>query len=331
MKFQKEGILRKAVIIISIVIIPFVVGCLSRVVLAATNIDATYPNYYAWSDSIGWIDFLSTGTVDVEKDGLGGYAQFGPTGGPFNYISLDCATGPAGSSCSPVSYKVVNDYNGNLSGWAWSDVLGWISFDCHNPETGGASPNYSCTQSLYQVKIDNQGQFSGWAWSDTAGWISFNCNQVETGDGCSVSNYKVRSQWSPGPVKGNLESGTFDTKVTTGASFNYIVWSGQANGGRVSFQFASSNCENGATNAPTCDANIGWGSKASGDGAFIGPGGTSVDTDTYLSSGPGSPVSIVNQSTHNNRRYFRYKVFLETDASQSMTPIIEDIIVNWSP
>lgn len=317
---------------IAVVLAAFAVGCFSQIVLAATNIDANYPNYYAWSDTVGWIDFLVTGTVNVEKDGLEGYARFGPSGGPYNYISFDCATGPSGSSCSPVNYKVTNDYNGNLSGWAWSDTLGWISFDCHNPATGGSAPNYSCTQSLYQVKIDTSGQFSGWAWSDTAGWISFNCNQVETGNGCGVSNYKVRSQWAPGPVKGNLESGTFDTKVVTGASFNYIVWNGQLNGGRMAFQFAASNCENGATNAPACDANIGWGgSKTSGDGAFLGPGGTSVDTDTYVSSGAGSPVGIVNQATHNNRRYFRYKTFLETDASQLMTPVIEDIIVNWSP
>jgi len=312
-------------------VLPFFAGFFIQHALAATNIDANHPNYYAWSDVVGWIDFLTTGTVNISGDELQGYAQFGPTGGPFNYISFDCATGPSGSDCS-FPYQVVNDSTGNLSGWAWSDAIGWISFDCHNPETGGSSPDYSCTQSLYQVKINAQGEFTGWAWNDIAGWISFNCNQTETGDACGISTYKVKSQWTPGPVKGVLESGTFDTRVTGGASFNYIVWKGSLNNGRVAFQFSASNCENGATNAPACDANIGWGGlKTSGDGAFLGPGGTTDEADAYITSGPGIPVGIVNQETHNNRRYFRYKVYVETDSAQSATPVIEDVIVNWSP
>lgn len=325
-------LLRSVRTVFIVAALPFLIGCFSAVAFAATNIDTNYPNYYAWSDTIGWIDMLTTGTVNIAADGLEGYAQFGPGGGPYNYISFDCATGPAGSNCTSVDYGVVNDANGNLSGWAWSDAIGWISFDCHNPETGGSSPDYSCAQSLYQVKINPQGDFGGWAWNDIAGWISFNCSQTETGNQCATSNYKVKSAWTPGPAKGSLVSGTFDTKVPGGASFNYIVWKGSLNNGRVAFQLATSNCDNGATNAPTCDQNIGWGgSKVSGDGAFLGPGGTPVDEDSYVTSGPDVPVGLVNQATHNNRRYFRYKVFLETDSSQSATPVVNDVIVNWSP
>jgi hypothetical protein len=185
---------------------------------------------------------------------------------------------------------------------------------------------------LYQVKIDAQGDFTGFAWSDVAGWISFNCNQAETGDRCSVSDYRVKTAWTPGPVKGVLESGTFDTNRPSGVAFNYIVWRGELNGGRVSFQFAASNCENGATNAPACDQNVGWGGlKTSGDGAFLGPACTSVETDVYLPTGPNNPIEIRNQETHNDRRYFRYKIYIETDAGQTGTPVIEDVIVNWSP
>ncbi|MFA4999585.1 MAG: hypothetical protein WC519_02585 [Parcubacteria group bacterium] len=309
----------------------FLAGFFTVTVYAATNIDGTYPNYFAWSDIVGWFDFYSTSSVDVNSDELNGYAQFGPSGGPYNYLSLNCATGPSGSSCT-VPYGVTNDSNGNLSGWAWSDVLGWVSFDCHNPETGGSAPDYSCASSLYQVKINPQGDFSGWAWNDTAGWISFNCNQTETGNQCGTSNYKVKTAWVPGPVSGTLESGTFDTNRDTGVAFNYIVWRGELNGGRVAFQFSASNCENGATNAPDCDANVGWGgSKTSGDGAFLGPNGTTVEDDVYLPSGPNVPVEIKNQSVHNNKRYFRYKVYVETDSGQTATPVIEDVIVNWSP
>lgn len=296
-------------------------------------INTTYPNYYAWNDVLGWINF-QTGTVDVLSDRLEGYVSFGPTGpgpGAPNYISLDCATGPVGSSCTPVSYKILNDATGNLTGWAWSDAIGWISFSCKNPETGGVSPDYSCTQSLYGVKINSSGDFSGWAWNDLIGWISFNCNQTETGDTCATVNYKVKSAWVPGPAKGDLISGTFDTQSATGVAFNYIAWRGSSNGGRVSFQFAASNCENGATNAPACTVSSGWGgAKTSGDGAFLGPGGTTAAADAYVLS-PNTPVKIANQNVHNNRRYYRYKVYVETDNNQTATPIIEDVIINWSP
>ncbi|MFA5053477.1 MAG: hypothetical protein WC565_05435 [Parcubacteria group bacterium] len=321
----------KLIPFLSLILAPFIIGFLAVTAYAATNIDSTYPNYFAWSDTVGWFDFLSTGSVYINQTGLDGYARFGPDGGPYNYLSLNCASGPSGSNCS-IPYGVINDAAGNLSGWAWSDVLGWVSFDCHNPATGGSAPDYSCAQSSYQVKIDAQGNFKGWAWNDIAGWISFNCNQNETGDLCATSNYRVKSGWSPGAVKGTLESGTFDTNRSGGVAFNYIVWRGELNGGRVSFQFATSDCENGATNYPACNANVGWGgSKVSGDGAYLGPSGTSVDTDLYVPLGPNIPVEIKNQETHNDKRFFRYKVFVETDSAQTGTPVIEDIVVNWSP
>ncbi|MDD5099072.1 MAG: hypothetical protein PHP35_01905 [Candidatus Colwellbacteria bacterium] len=310
---------RKTIITISAIVM-IIAGV--SIAIAAGNTSG-----YAWADALGWIDFSSN--VTVWGDGVEGWATIYDTG---EEISLDCSTGPDGDCSYP--YGVTNDGLGNLSGWAWSDDIGWISFDCHNPETGGTSPDYSCVQSLYQVKIDDQGNFYGWAWNDTVGWISFNCNQVETGDTCSVSNYKVTTEWHSGPVAGTLVSGTFDTRVATGASFNFIVWRGSLNNGSVSFQFATSDCENGATNAPTCDVDPGWqwSAKVSGsDGVFLGPGGTSDQADVYATSGPGTPVGIVNQDVHNNKRYFRYWVLVETDSAQTATPVIEDIIVNWSP
>ena len=57
----------------------------------------------------------------------------------------------------------------NVSGWAWSDNIGWISF---NNTTDGSGFNYG-------VNINNDGIFSGYAWSDNIGWISF--NRTDTG------------------------------------------------------------------------------------------------------------------------------------------------------
>ncbi len=55
-----------------------------------------------------------------------------------------------------------------LSGWAWSDNIGWVSLNCNDPGTNG------CLASDYKVSVDNEGNLSGWAWSDNIGWVKFN-------------------------------------------------------------------------------------------------------------------------------------------------------------
>jgi len=61
--------------------------------------------------------------------------------------------------------------NDNVSGYAWSDNIGWISLN-NIPDGGGNN---------YGINIDPQsGDFSGYAWSDNIGWISF--NRSEAGD-----------------------------------------------------------------------------------------------------------------------------------------------------
>jgi len=75
--------------------------------------------------------------------------------------------------------EVKADSEDNVYGWAWSENIGWISFNCDNPEL------LSCDTSNYGVNIDSAGNFSGYAWAGggenvngslapTIGWISFN-------------------------------------------------------------------------------------------------------------------------------------------------------------
>lgn len=56
--------------------------------------------------------------------------------------------------------------SGPLTGWAWSETIGLISFNCSNTSTCG-TVNYSMT-------VDTSGQISGYAWSENIGWISAN-------------------------------------------------------------------------------------------------------------------------------------------------------------
>ncbi len=62
----------------------------------------------------------------------------------------------------------------NVSGYAWSEKTGWISFNCE--DTG-----LSCaTTGDWGVDIDiSTGIFYGYAWSENLGWISF--NRADTG------------------------------------------------------------------------------------------------------------------------------------------------------
>ena len=69
----------------------------------------------------------------------------------------------------------------NLSGWAWSETIGWINFNGAN----------------YGVNVDNGGNISGYAWAETIGWISFNENS-----GCPDAPCKPKLNKSNGEVSG---------------------------------------------------------------------------------------------------------------------------------
>lgn len=63
----------------------------------------------------------------------------------------------------------------NVIGYAWSEGVGWISFNCSNTD--------SCTTVDHGVNIDLEtGNISGYAWSPNIGWISFNRKTCNGGD-----------------------------------------------------------------------------------------------------------------------------------------------------
>lgn len=287
----------------------------STVFGAVSTIDPV--DHYAWNDIIGWIDFYNTpGTIYVSSTTMTGYAD-----SSIGEISFDCATSPtppADCEASFPDWKITRSGT-DLSGWAWNEDVGWISFDCHdNPD----DPN--CISTNYQVTLVD-GEFLGWAWNDIIGWISFNCSDPGV---CAESDYKVK--YTPEvATTASLISSTFDTGLAGGVVYNTIMYQGvKPTGTEVKFQLATSNCSNGATNAPLCTTNIGWGGvKVSGDGAFLGYDGTS---STYYSPLNANVPAAINSSFHNNKRYFRYKIFMTSDVYRDQTPRIDQVIVNWS-
>jgi hypothetical protein len=69
---------------------------------------------------------------------------------------------PKGLSLSP---STVHASGGALTGYAWSDNIGWISF------SGTAADS-----SAYGVTVGSGGTLTGYAWSDNIGWINFGAN-----------------------------------------------------------------------------------------------------------------------------------------------------------
>ncbi len=126
-----------------------------------------------------------------------------------------------------------------------------------------------------------------------------------------------------------LTSSIFDTGITLGAGYNSIMWKGTlgtGSTGKVRFQFAASNCTNGATNAPTC---------STGAWEYYGEsGGTCGALAWFDTTGPDSVVELRCPAQFNNKRYFRYKVQLCSDdcvTAGPNTPTVTDIITSWAP
>ncbi|MEK7147028.1 MAG: fibronectin type III domain-containing protein, partial [Patescibacteria group bacterium] len=111
---------------------------------------------------------------------------------------------------------------------------------------------------------------------------------------------------------GSLVSIIIDTAVTAGVAPNSLFWEGsQPANTTVKFQFAASN----ATSGPwTYD---GWNSSAN-----------ICDSSSFYTVGINTPIEI-KAVCHQNKRYIRYKVFLETTDSL-VTPRVDRIILNYA-
>ena len=80
----------------------------------------------------------------------------------------------------PLKVQAQTASSSALTGWAWSDNIGWISFS-------GNSPAYGLTE-------DGSGNLSGYAWSDGVGWIKFGgLTGFPSGSGTTNSNATIDS------------------------------------------------------------------------------------------------------------------------------------------
>lgn len=314
------------------IVIVLILGAISNLVARAddnpgTNISSLPEESAAWNDVTGWWNFHGSHTINVEPTKLTGYA----TSESIGDILLDCATSP-GADCNVVNFGICNgfgphepdgscpngDSSGELTGYAWNDTIGWISFNCDQEDHGG--PNV-CVPTPYGVSIEGTtGDFSGNAWNDTVGWINFSGTIPPLPPETEPQPYVVNTGWRATSSVAYLNSSVFDTRVQGGATLNSIIWQGTSPAGTsVDFQIAASN-------------------DAKGPWIFKGPGGNEVsyfgspcpNPGTQSSGAPENIPICVERNLYANQRYLRYRVRLRSDEARQNTPIIEDIILNWS-
>ena len=88
----------------------------------------------------------------------------------------------------------VAESSDNVSGFAWSENIGWISFNCRNQEL--SEPR--CASTDYGVNIEDDGDFTGYAWSEHIGWVDF----APSGPYPNNPQYSVRTDTADGQLTG---------------------------------------------------------------------------------------------------------------------------------
>jgi len=128
-----------------------------------------------WGEGIGWINLRTThADLEIGSNILAGWFWFENCG----WVCLGEGrplNGKHYSNRSASDWGVNNDSYSNLSGYAWSEVTGWINFQTSHS----------------QVYLDETGQFYGNAWGENVGWMHF-------GPGRTV---RYLAKADPGPWK----------------------------------------------------------------------------------------------------------------------------------
>jgi hypothetical protein len=163
----------------------------------------------------------------------------------------------------------------------------------------------------------------------TAGTYTYNFGLTPTGVTIYGAGVKLELtyQYKPPtcndmPPTGELTSVIYDTTQTDvlKPAYNSIMWEGTSGTGKIRFQLATADSPSGP-----------WNFFGSSDN-----GVTCNSSAWYDSGAPDTPAEIACASAyHNNQRYYRYKVQLCSNTNcttaGTVSPEVDDVIVNWSP
>jgi len=110
-------------------------------------------------------------TPEIVPSGANAKIYYGQGSGAadgFNVIrSLDITIANAVQEAAPGNCTVrsLGSLEKNVTGYAWSSTIGWLSTNCENEGTCGTSD--------YGLAVDSNGDIDGYAWSPNVGWVSF--------------------------------------------------------------------------------------------------------------------------------------------------------------
>lgn len=128
------------------------------------------------------------------------------------------------------------DSSDNVSGYAWNDNIGWISFNCTNDDT--------CATSNYGVNIAANGSMSGYAWNDNIGWIDFSLVSYNSVSREFSGVAQIISLGSDGYIQMNdTDTGDgIDYGVSLSASGEFEGWAWNNGDGGNGIGWVSFNC-----------------------------------------------------------------------------------------
>jgi hypothetical protein len=132
------------------------------------------------------------------------------------------------------SDAIIDNFSRQMSGYAWSKDLGWISFGSTNNPAGpvtadrngllsgkakalsGGYIDFNLAPTNSAVTINSSGTFTGYAWSDDVGWLNF------TGVTAPGYHPDLLVPDNPSPVTGRDTSGGSNT-LTSGSWYHYTA------------------------------------------------------------------------------------------------------------
>ncbi|MEO5333424.1 MAG: tandem-95 repeat protein [Magnetococcus sp. YQC-5] len=184
----------------------------SSLFAATYGINST--NKYAWSESGGWVNFRPTqGGVQIFTAHLAGYAW----GENIGLIALGVDGAGPYANTDATNWGVNLDANGTLSGYGWSETVGWINFNAFDTTTA--------------PKILTTGTFSGYVWSSNVGWIRLSNTTTTLYKVARGSIMASLSGIADQTINEDEKTGTiaFTTGDTDPASTNFAVTASSSN------------------------------------------------------------------------------------------------------
>lgn len=293
-------------------------GQYSKIENFSYNLSCNLPNTQPYSTcqngSCVSIDACGVSTCSKNSDCPPMVSLFGPVTTIIpNPINLNWTSTNADSCVASSNWSGSKTVNGNESVSSTNLELGDNIFTLTCTGLGGSASSSATVTLLEGAQSCSIDQSIGFV-NAFSGSYKVSPKQTTTytltcGYNGATSTFQTTVTYTPPPKIATLTSSIFDTAVLSGAAINSIMWQGvQPNETNVQFQIASSNSPSGPWDffGPDCSTSI-----------YYNPQGPNIQ----------APISL----KCNNKRYFQYKVFLTSDPNRTSSPIIDDIIVNYSP